>query len=126
MTTRAKYCYHQGCAVPLNDRLVRVEWLAHWLDAKWVIPGTQIRVGMDGLLTLLPGVGDTISALIGCWILFEAQQMGLPMHLRMRMAFNLFIDWLVGLIPLLGDVFDVAFKANIRNANIIRRYLSKV
>lgn len=124
--TTAKYTYHQGRAIPCSERLHRVEWLARWLDSKWVIPGTGIRIGLDGLLTLIPGIGDTISAVIGMWIVYEAHQMGLPRHLQLRMGLNLFVDWLVGLIPILGDVFDVAFKANIRNANIIRNYVSKV
>ncbi len=102
-----------------------LEVLADWLDTKFVIPGTKIRFGVDGILGLIPGLGDTITALATVYIIGSASQLGLPRHLLMLMAWNGFIDWLAGLIPFIGDIFDIGFKANRRNVDLIRNYLYK-
>ena len=120
-----RYAYYGGKAVPRNERLERVEWLANWLDARWVIPGTDWRIGLDGILSIVPGIGDTVAAAISCYILYEAHQLGAPMHLKMRMLFNIFIDWLIGNIPLFGDIFDVVWKANLRNARLLREFMAR-
>lgn len=120
-----RYAYYDGKAVPRDERLDRVEVLANWLDARWVIPGTRWRIGLDGILGLVPGIGDTITTLISTYILYEAHRLGAPGHIKLRMLANIFIDWLVGSIPLFGDIFDVAWKANLRNARLLREYLAR-
>jgi hypothetical protein len=97
--------------------------LAFLLDEYFRIPGTKYRIGLDGLLGLLPGIGDTIGMLLAGYILFEAARLGVPYVVLLRMAGNIALDTLVGAIPLLGDVFDVAWKANKKNVALLNAYL---
>lgn len=119
-----KYTYYDGQAVPLHERMQRVEKLAEWMDARWEIPGTKWRIGIDGILGILPGFGDTLSAFISGYIIHEAHQLGAPTHIKMRMLGNMLLDWILGSIPLLGDIFDFAWKANQRNVHLLRKYMA--
>ena len=101
--------------------LENVDRLAKLLDTEFEFAG--IRFGLDAIIGLIPVLGDSISALIGLYPLYVAQQHKLGLLLRTRMLFNLLIDWIIGLIPFLGDLFDVGFKANIRNAKLLRKAL---
>jgi hypothetical protein len=98
--------------------------LAHWLDDRFAIPGTGIRFGVEGLLGLVPGIGDTATSLISLYLVAEARRLGAPKRMIVRMLFNVFVDWLIGLIPLAGDIFDIAYKANRKNITLLQRYLS--
>lgn len=102
-----------------SPHLRRVQKLAHALDTRFEIPGTKIRIGWDGIIGLLPGIGDTLTLLPQLYLLFEAQRLKLGTGLILRMLLNVLIDWLVGMVPVLGDLFDVAFKSNLRNANLV-------
>lgn len=95
------------------------------MDDRFRIPGTRIRFGFDPIVGLVPGAGDTVSAAIGVYTLARLRNAGLPVTLLGRMAGNLAVDWLVGLVPVLGDLFDVAFKAHRRNAALLRRHLER-
>ena len=108
---------------PRLAELRELENLAAWLDTRFRIPGTEIRFGLDGLLGLVPGIGDALVAFPALYIIVRSHRIGVPRHLLIRMAANLGIDWLVGSVPVLGDVFDVAFKANRRNVVLLRRHL---
>ena len=103
--------------------LQRVARLAYWLDDRFRIPGTRLRMGLDGLLGLIPGIGDTATALIASYIVLEAARLGVPRATLARMLANVGLDYIVGLVPLLGDLGDFAFKANRRNAHILRDHL---
>lgn len=119
-----RYYYYDGEAVPMDERLQRVERLARWMDARWTIPGTRWRMGLDGIMGLVPGIGDTLGALIACYIVYQAQELGAPRSLRMRMAANILIDLMVGSVPLVGDIFDVAWKANLRNLRLLQKFMA--
>jgi len=111
--------------VPIRSAtLNRVRILSFLLDEYFRIPGTKYRIGLDGLLGLLPGIGDTIGMLLSGYILFEAARLGVPRVTLLRMAANIALDTLVGAIPLLGDVFDVAWKANKKNVALLNAYLA--
>ncbi len=97
--------------------------LADWMDTAFEIPGTGIRFGLDALIGLVPGMGDTVTSLIALYIVGAASRMGVPRVTLIRMITNVGIDWLVGIIPFLGDVFDVYWKANQRNMAILRGHL---
>ncbi|MDE0146482.1 MAG: DUF4112 domain-containing protein [Nitrospira sp.] len=99
--------------------------LARLLDSVVHIPGTSIRVGLDALLGLIPGLGDWIANLIGTTLLFLAVKLEVPKIVIARMAFNLGINTLIGTIPGLGDVFSIWFRSNLKNARLLRRYTSK-
>jgi Domain of unknown function (DUF4112) len=103
--------------------LQRVARLAYWLDDRFRIPGTRRRVGIDGLLGFVPGIGDTATALIASYIVLEAARLGVPKAVLARMVANVGIDFVIGLVPLVGDLADLAWKANRRNARMLRDHL---
>jgi hypothetical protein len=103
-------------------RLRRIAWL---VDAAFVIPGTKFRFGINSVIGLLPVGGDAILGVISLYIVFEAYQMGLPPGKIARMLANVAIEVFGGSVPVLGDLFDVALKANLRNIAIIERHFSR-
>lgn len=120
-----KYVYHNGSAIPMSERIRRIDKLAEWLDSRWNIPGTKWTIGVDGLLGFIPGIGDTLGSAISAYIIYEAHQLGAPWYVKLRMLVNLFLDWFIGLVPLVGDIFDIGWKANLRNARILRDFMAK-
>ena len=105
-----------------KDKLNRLAWL---LDNTFRIPGTQIRFGLDGLIGLIPGIGDAAGAVISSHILTQAAQMGVPKSILLKMAFNIGLDAILGIIPVLGDVSDFMWKANQRNVELLNDYLDQ-
>ncbi len=111
----------------MNDRRASdVEALAHLMDTILKVPGLNLRVGLDPLLGLIPGVGDTVSSLISMYIIVAAARYGLPRVTLLRMGMNVVIDTLLGSLPLVGDLFDVYWKSNTRNVDLLRRHLEAV
>jgi len=108
-----------------EQRLERLEVLAKLLDVAFIFPGTKIRYGIDGLIGLIPVVGDIITTAISLWLVREARALGAPWHITARMLGNVAVDGVVGLVPLAGDAFDVMFRANVRNMRLLRRWLEK-
>lgn len=106
--------------------MARLDLLATVMDDLFIIPGTKVRFGIDSFLGLIPVIGDTITGLASAFVLKEAKRLGVPAHLRWKMSFNIFIDWLIGIVPLIGDLFDLGFKANRKNVKIIRDHFSKL
>ena len=104
------------------SRLKRMRQLSRLLDSAMVIPGTKQRIGLDPILGLIPGGGDTISAGLSGYIIIEAALMGLPREALIRMVMNILIDTVVGSMPVLGDIFDVFSKANLRNMQIVESH----
>jgi hypothetical protein len=104
-----------------ND-LLKLEQLADLMDSRFIIPGTDIRVGLDAILGLIPGIGDTASLAVSGYIVHKARKAGVHPWLLSRMTWNIFIDWLVGLVPLAGDIFDVGLKANKKNVELLRAH----
>lgn len=98
------------------DRLQRLAWL---LDNQFRIPGTDARIGWDGIVGLFPVVGDTASFVLSAYIVWEAKRLGVPRWTLLKMIGNIVLDWLVGSIPVLGSIFDFAFKANLRNLQLL-------
>ena len=105
-------------------RLKRVRLLSRLLDEQFRIPGTTYRVGLDGLLGLIPGVGDAAGALLSTYILYEAMRLGASSTVLLRMVANIGIDTVGGAIPVVGDIFDIAWKANKKNAALLHAYLA--
>lgn len=104
------------------DRLRRFAWL---LDELFRIPGTQQRIGIDALIGLVPGVGDTIGALLSTYIILEAARRGASIWTVTRMLANVGVETVFGAVPLLGDLFDVVFKANSRNLALLGETLER-
>jgi hypothetical protein len=116
MSTR--YTEYSG-SVADGRTVQRLERLAKLLDSEFRVPGTRFRFGMDGLVGLLPGVGDAAGLAISSYIVLEAWRLGAPAPILMRMIANLALDTAVGSVPIAGDLFDMAWKANRRNMNLL-------
>lgn len=106
-------------------RLQRLEMIAKLLDIAFILPGTKIRYGVDGIVGLIPVVGDIIATALSLWVVREARALGAPWYLTARMLGNVAIQGVVGTVPVAGDAFDVLFRANMRNARLLRRWLER-
>ncbi len=106
-----------------RKEIEKLERLARLMDSQFKIPGTEMRMGLDGLLGLMPGIGDTATMLVSAYIIHKARQHGAHPALLTRMGYNVFIDWMIGLVPVVGDAFDIGWKANKRNVELLKAHL---
>ncbi|WP_027532520.1 DUF4112 domain-containing protein [Bradyrhizobium sp. WSM3983] len=125
-----RFEFGQGNSNPFGSltreqRIARLEAIAKLLDVAFILPGTNIRYGIDGLIGLIPVVGDIITTAISLWLVREARAIGAPWHITARMLGNVAVDGVVGIVPFAGDAFDVMFRANMRNVRLLRRWLDK-
>ena len=109
----------------VNETLQRLDVIATVMDSAVRIPGTNVVMGVDALLGLVPVIGDAISSAIGGYIIWEAKRLGVSRLVIARMAMNTTIDTVVGAVPVLGDVFDVAYKANRKNVALLKAHLQR-
>jgi len=109
-----------GAPVPRD-----IERLARVLDDRFQVPLLGWRVGLDGLVGLLPGAGDIATAAVAVYIVYRARRLGVPFRTRLRMVANVALDLVIGTLPVAGDIFDFAWKANRRNVQLIRRHLEQ-
>lgn len=108
-----------------SRRLERLERLATNMDALFRVPGTNIRVGADSIVGLVPGIGDAAALAPSVYIIVQSRRMGAPWPLIGRMTFNVGVDAALGSVPLVGDLFDVGWKGNLRNTRLLRRHLER-
>jgi len=116
---------HSSFADTLNwrrERLDRLDQLSRLLDIAFTVPGTNIRFGAEAIMRLAPGIGDAAASALSCLILYEAHRLGVPRRVMIRLAGNVAIEAAAGAVPVIGDLFDVAFRANRRNVRILREY----
>ncbi|GIW74639.1 MAG: hypothetical protein KatS3mg103_1161 [Phycisphaerales bacterium] len=106
--------------------LERVRAVSRWMDTRYRIPGTAYRFGLDPIISLLPVVGDTLSLAIGLYPIVEASRLGVRRVVLLRMLANLGLDWLVGLVPVVGIIPDAWYKANTRNLGLLERELGRI
>ena len=104
------------------NRLLFVRFLADLLDQRFTMPGTSIRVGLDPILGLIPGIGDALANIAGSAILVIAVQLNVPKIVLIRMGLNLAANALIGAIPVFGDIFSIWFRSNAKNADLVERY----
>jgi hypothetical protein len=102
-----------------HKQLRRLAWL---LDESIPLPGGY-RIGVDGILGLIPGVGDISTALLSSYVIYQARALGAPKSLLFRMGINVVLETIIGMVPLLGDLFDFYFKANLRNMALLDEFL---
>ena len=107
------------------ERIARLERFAELMDSQFPIPFTPFRIGVDGILGLVPGVGDAASAALGVYLLGEAVSLQVRKRTIVRMVINTGADAVLGSVPLIGDLFDFAFKSNAMNARLILRDIEK-
>jgi hypothetical protein len=108
-----------------DAELAKIERFATLLDSQFTIPGTEVKFGLEAIAGLVPVLGDAIGFICSAIIYHQLKQLDLPRWTRMRMGWNIAIDTLAGIIPIVGDIFDVAFKANMKNIALARRALAK-
>ena len=106
-------------------RVARLRRLAVLLDDSIPIPGTRFRIGVESIVGLIPGAGDLAGGAFSLYILLQAARMGVPRPLLARMGTNLVVDVVVGAVPILGDLFDAGFKANMRNLALLEGHASR-
>ncbi|MEM9219665.1 MAG: DUF4112 domain-containing protein [Cyanobacteria bacterium P01_F01_bin.150] len=106
-----------------STKFERVEALSQLLDNAITLPGTNYSVGIDPLIGLLPGGGDLFAGLLSLYIVFESFQMGASAPTLTRMAYNIALEVVAGTVPFVGDLFDVAWKANARNVRLLEEHL---
>jgi hypothetical protein len=104
-----------------RDRLARFAWL---LDSAFRIPGTGVRIGLEPLLGFVPGIGDALGKALSAYIVYEAWRLGVPAGLLLRMIGNILIDTLIGIVPLVGDIGDVFWRANRMNIALLDAHLA--
>lgn len=109
--------------IVIERELERLHLLARTLDSRFRLPGTSIRFGLDTVVGLIPGIGDTLVAAPSVWIIWRGHRMGIGRRHIARMVANSAADYVMGLVPVIGDLFDVGFKANLRNVAILREQL---
>src|SRR5215831_4858940 len=107
-----------------SEQLAHLERLAYWLDTAFRVPVIGLRFGFDALLDLIPGIGDALGALFSIYILQAARAFGVSRITLVRMGLNIAIDFIGGLLPLVGTVFDAYWKSNIWNVDLIKRHLA--
>jgi hypothetical protein len=125
-----RFDFGNGSANPFGNltreqRLARLDAIAKLLDIAFIVPGTKIRYGIDGIIGLIPVVGDIIATALSLWLVREARALGAPWHVTARMLGNVAIQGVVGTVPVAGDAFDVLFRANMRNVRLLRRWMDK-
>ena len=99
--------------------------LARLLDARWTIPGTNVTIGLDPLIGLIPGIGDLLGNAIGSFLLILAAKAGVPRVVIVRMGLNVCLNMAMGAIPVVGDVLSIWFKSNLRNALLLDRHCQR-
>jgi hypothetical protein len=112
-------------AVSRRAALDRLDMLATVFDTAFILPGTNVRFGVESLVRLLPGVGDVIASALSCYLLYEARRLGVPRLLFARMLANVVLEGTIGAVPIAGDAFDVFFRANRRNVALLRAHFAR-
>ena len=108
-----------------GDPLARARTLARLLDSAARVPGTNIRFGADAIIGLVPGLGDIGGAALAGYLVILAQRLGVPRAVVLRMLANVAVDTLAGSVPVIGDLFDVAYKSNLRNVALLEQALER-
>ena len=107
----------------VDRSLERLKHLSFLLDSAFQIPILGYRVGWDAIIGLVPGLGDAVGLLFSSYIVFEAARLGAPKSVLARMVYNVALEFIIGVIPIIGDLFDAVWKANIRNVRLLERAL---
>lgn len=106
------------------SKLTKLRRISKLLDNAIAIPGTKISFGLDPILGFLPGGGDTVTGGIAAYIVIEAARMGIPREILWKMVGNILIDSFAGTVPVVGDLFDLGWKANVKNIELLEKHLN--
>ena len=116
--------YETNAHDEVEATMKRLRWLANFLDTAVRLPG-GFRFGADSIIGLAPGIGDLATAGIACYFVYEGRRLGLPKSALVKMAGNVVLDLVLGATPILGDLADTWFKANVRNLAIIEKHVGR-
>ena len=105
------------------QHLARLESIARLMDARFKLPILPLPIGLDTIVGLIPGIGDTISLGVSGVIVAGAHRLDIPQETFVKMGGNIFVDWLIGLVPIIGDLFDIGWQGNMRNVRLLREQL---
>ncbi len=105
--------------------LDRIDRLATAFDIAFIVPGTNVRFGVESILRLVPAVGDFVASGLSFYLLYEASRLGVPRLLMARMLANVLLEGTVGAVPVAGDAFDIYFRANRRNVALLRKHFAR-
>jgi hypothetical protein len=105
--------------------LARLERFSRFTDSSIGLPFTRFKIGFEPLIGLIPGIGDLVGLAMSAYVLLEARRAGAGGGLMLKMLRNVGIDFLVGLVPVVGDAFDAVFKANVRNTRLLSAHLAE-
>jgi hypothetical protein len=106
-------------------RVEALRRLGYLLDNSIPIPGTRFRIGWDAIIGLIPGVGDLVGGALSLYIILQSARIGVPRALLGRMAWNVAVETVVGSVPVLGDLFDAGYKANLRNLTLLQQHIEE-
>lgn len=105
--------------------LARIDMLSKLFDTAFTLPGSNVRFGVEALMRLVPGIGDAAASGLSCYLLYEAHRLEVPQQVFARLVANVAIEGIVGAVPVLGDLFDVGFRANRRNVAILKEHFER-
>jgi uncharacterized protein DUF4112 len=111
-----------GVYTELSQRIKQVRRVARTMDDQFTVPGTNIRFGWDAIIGLVPGIGDVLTSVVSLVIVHHAWRLGTPFFVLVRMLGNIGVDLILGSVPILGDAFDVVWKANSKNARLLEQH----
>jgi hypothetical protein len=117
------YTDHFRTDLSPGERLARLRRFAWWIDAAFILPGTKFRFGLNSVIGLLPVGGDAVLGALSLYVIYQAHQLGLPKWKLGQMLANVGVEVIGGSVPIVGDMFDMALKANLRNLRIIEEHL---
>ena len=108
-----------------RDALARIDMLSKLFDTAFTLPGSNVRFGVEALMRLVPGIGDAAASALSCYLLYEAHRLEVPQQVFARLVANVAIEGIVGAVPVLGDLFDVGFRANRRNVALLKEHFER-
>ncbi|MDQ2042406.1 DUF4112 domain-containing protein [Pseudoalteromonas sp. 20-92] len=108
-----------------ESTLKRLERFSHFTDSSIGIPFTKFNIGLEAVIGLIPVIGDAAGLILSSYVLIEAQRLGVSKRIKTKMFINMLIDFVGGLVPFFGDIFDAFFKANTRNTQLLKKHLNK-
>lgn len=105
--------------------IARLERFSKLTDSSIGIPFTKFNIGLEAVIGLIPVIGDAAGLILSSYVLIEAQRLGVSKRIKTKMIINMLIDFVGGLVPFFGDIFDAFFKANTRNTRLLKNYIAK-
>ncbi|ASM49404.1 hypothetical protein PESP_a1264 [Pseudoalteromonas espejiana DSM 9414] len=104
--------------------IARLERFSKLTDSSIGIPFTKFNIGLEAVIGLIPVIGDAAGLILSSYVLIEAQRLGVSKRIKSKMIINMLIDFIGGLVPFFGDIFDAFFKANTRNTRLLKKHLN--